>query len=268
MKAASAWWLAGFTALIASVLTLLVLQRNETAILRLEVRAAGQELIELRQLKEQRERLLRDQVSGSELEQLRAESTELERLRADIVASRQSAATAAKPNRILAPRAADAASTTATLDVMNEIVPVGTLINAGRDTAAAAVQTALWAAAGGDVEQLAETLFLDPRARSKAQDLLASLSEEARAEYGTPERLVALFTAKDVPMGGARIIDFKRSDASGARLVAQVMDASGKTRAVGLSVRQIGDIWKIAVPVAAVEKYAQLLKGAPAPPSK
>jgi hypothetical protein len=66
------------------------------------------------------------------------------------------------------------------------------LSDAGRATPEAAFQTLIWAAMKGRDPEMAACVALDSAARAKAESLLAGLSAEARAKYGTPEQLVGL----------------------------------------------------------------------------
>ena len=66
------------------------------------------------------------------------------------------------------------------------------LSDAGRATPEGAFETLIWAAMKGREPELAACVSLDHAARAKAESLLAILSAEARAKYGTPEQLVGL----------------------------------------------------------------------------
>ena len=72
------------------------------------------------------------------------------------------------------------------------------LSDAGRATPEAAFQTLVWAAMKGREPEMAACLALDPAARAKAESLLATLSADARAKYGTAEQLVGLVFSNGV----------------------------------------------------------------------
>jgi hypothetical protein len=72
------------------------------------------------------------------------------------------------------------------------------LSDSGRATPEAALQTLIWAALKGRESELAACVSLDPAARAKAESLLANLSPDARAKYGTPEQLVGLVFSNGV----------------------------------------------------------------------
>ncbi|HTO02198.1 MAG TPA: hypothetical protein VL069_00790 [Opitutus sp.] len=145
--------------------------------------------------------------------------------------------------------------------ITEKMLPVAEWKNAGIATPTAALETALWAAAAGDVEALAGLLSIDPVVRTRVNGLLMNLPVSLRPDYGTPERLIALLAAGDVPLGAAQIHDFKASDSNGTKLTAVLRDTENKYRSANLTLRQEGEAWKIVVPATAVERYAAMLKG-------
>jgi hypothetical protein len=78
--------------------------------------------------------------------------------------------------------------------------------NQGQATPEAAVETMLWAAAGGDLSALKNTLALAPDTQSKAADLLASLPSGISETYASPEDLMALLVAGNVPLDSAQVV--------------------------------------------------------------
>jgi hypothetical protein len=131
--------------------------------------------------------------------------------------------------------------------------------NAGRSTPEAVLETTLWAAAGGDVETLTGCLWLDPSARERAEALFAGLPEQARREFGTPERLLASMTVADILLGNARILG-EYPEADGTELVVRLENVSGRSRNVLLTLRRHGSDWSLAMPGAIVERYAAKLR--------
>lgn len=131
--------------------------------------------------------------------------------------------------------------------------------NVGHATPAAAVETLLWAAAGGDVERLAETLVQAPETRARAEALFASLPPDLRREHATPERLMALMTASVIPLGSAQVVA-EVPNPQGTVLVTSLESPSGQSRMVALSLRTDGQAWRVELPPAAVERYAAQLR--------
>jgi hypothetical protein len=78
--------------------------------------------------------------------------------------------------------------------------------NRGQATAVATIETALWAAAGGDLAALQNLLLLDEAVRFKAETLWAQLPETARASYTSAEQLLAAFATKFLPLGEAQLV--------------------------------------------------------------
>ncbi|PTX91789.1 hypothetical protein [Opitutus sp. ER46] len=144
-------------------------------------------------------------------------------------------------------------------------VPVKDCRQAGYATPQAAFETALWAAAGGDVDAFARSIFfVDDRTRKAAADLLASLPFDAQQRYQTPERLVAELTIPNVPLGQFEVNgwgeakDLTITTVAG-RFWSAEGEASGKTTVVPF--RRQGDEWKVMVLPQVVAHFAAQLQG-------
>ncbi len=138
-------------------------------------------------------------------------------------------------------------------------MPAGLWKNAGRVTPDATLETALWAAAGGDVDTLAGLLRFDGEAEDEANAIFEQLPLALRQELGTSKRLIALMAAKDVPLGSAQIVD-QSGAGYGAQLKTLLVDEQGKSKEVRLSLRLGPAGWHFVVPLSAVEKYARQLQ--------
>src|SRR4051812_41945177 len=113
-----------------------------------------------------------------------ADHAEVARLRDEVAAMRKNAQELARAMQS-AQAPVDKNAT-----IPTNLKPASAWTNAGKATPATAIETVLWAAAGGDVEAVADTIALSPTARQKADALWAQLSDETRAKYGTPEKLM------------------------------------------------------------------------------
>ena len=134
--------------------------------------------------------------------------------------------------------------------------------NAGQATPEATFETALWAGAGGNVESLAGLLSFDADAEVRAEAIFAKLPSPMRQELATPERLIALLVAKDVPLGGAQILGqiTPVDPTAEIKLRVKLLDAEGKSKETNLSLRSQDGSWRFVVSPQVVEKYATLLQ--------
>lgn len=204
----------------------------------------------LEEVQSENVRLRALQVSPEKLTALRADREAVGQLRREIEALERSAALtpalAAPPKPGTAP-----------------IVPSAQWKNAGRATPAAALETALWAAAGGDIDTLAGMIELLPAEQALASEFFAALPDTVRAEHRTPERLIAMMTAKDIPLGSMQVLDF---DDYGTNHMANILVAlrnpQGNTKTTQLSLRRAADGWKLQIPREALQQYARAINPA------
>lgn len=218
-----------------------------------------QQVVELRQqradLPRQRgenQRLAATLPAAEELERLRADHAAIPRLRSEIETLRARAQTAVEEAK-LSERFA-----------VGSKVPHGEWRNAGTATSKATLETVFWAAAGGDIDHFARCLLLpEGRTRERAVALLENLPAAIRGQYGTPERLVAFFAIKDVPLGAAQVVRWDESPAApaSAQVQVQLSSADGQLKDLILRLSQQGADWKLVVPEGAITKYSAMLKG-------
>jgi len=127
----------------------------------------------------------------------------------------------------------------------------------GRATPEAAVETMLWAAAGGDLATLKDTLVLAPDAQSKAVDLLASLPAASGQPLASPEDLMALLVAGNVPLDSAQVVAKQTNQDGNVIEYVRLKDSEGRTRQVYLTLQKVSDMWKLTVPASALAQMAQ-----------
>jgi len=140
-------------------------------------------------------------------------------------------------------------------------LPAAAWRNAGQGTPAAAFETALWAAAGGDVEKLAAVLELDEATRETAAGIFDGLPRALQREVGTPDQLVALLTARAVPLGQAWILGQFDERPQEAEVLARLTDTEGNKRELFLLLRAHEGSWRLVVPPQAMAKYTSFLQG-------
>lgn len=135
--------------------------------------------------------------------------------------------------------------------------PAAAWRNQGQSTPEAAVETMLWAAAGGDLSALKSTLALAPDTQSKAADLLASLPPAASQSYASPEDLMALLVAGNVPLDSAQMVAKQINHDGQVIEYLRLKNSEGRTRPIFLTLQKVSDSWRLTVPVSALDQVAQ-----------
>lgn len=249
------------TAVAAVGATTFLVQRRSVAALRVDLglqRAATQVFEDIRR---EHEHLLAAQPAAGEISQSADTQEALRNARAGVEnLRRQVEMAAANTEQRLRPTERF---------VRGQTIPAAEWRNAGRATPAAALETALWAGAGGDVDTFAKMITLiDSRTQKAAKALLDSLPEAMRAEYGTPERFMAFLSIKDVPLGSVVVRqsnvlqDWPMGEAHQMQLV--LTQADGTQKGASLILLNRGDGWKLVVMESTVAKYAAQLRSAEA----
>lgn len=255
---------------LVSVGVVWAFNRMTTTNLRAQIERARQENAEVASLQGERERLQR--LLHDAEERARRDRTAVEFARAQQeLADRQKPAHRPPPSSL----------------TFGEWLPTSAWKNRGHATPTATVESALWAAAGGDVAALKDMLQLDESVRAKAEAILARLPESSRALYASPEHLIAAFTTKSIPLGAAQLVwqpepgpdeavacvFVKNPEASitPPSAVPLPQGAPGKAppmappnnRAISayLSLRRTDAGWRLVVPLSAVETIAKELGG-------
>lgn len=154
--------------------------------------------------------------------------------------------TAAQPP---APGKVDVANGAETEQLLT-MTPVEKLVNAGRVTPVAAVQTFIWAALNGADDELAAALALDKSAREKAEAWRAALPAESQARYATVEKLPGLFLAEEIVRKAAAVQVLDAND-NGTGLVtvrARTANLSGKVSTSNFPMQLGPDGWRLIIP--------------------
>jgi hypothetical protein len=221
-------------------------QQRSAAELRRQIDRARAQNAELARLQALNQQARASQVSESELESLRADHAVLARVRSDLEKLKQSAQPAAKP----------AARPAAKSEPM---VPTSDWRNAGLGTPRATFETALWAAVNGDSSVLASTMELSPGAKAKAEEVLARLDAGTRAQYESPEQLVAQLTARSIHFTGMSVAS-ELGDAEFKNLVVNLQQPNGQTKRTLLVFHRDETDWRLVVPDNAA--FGAMLQGA------
>ena len=246
--------------------TLWILEKTEGASLDREAGALRQRNREIEALQRERERLHELRPGVEELSSLQRAAAEHARIRRELAAS-EKAEHRTPPTQL----------------ALGQWLSPAAWKNRGQATPTAAVETALWAAAGGDVASLKSLLQLDDAVRTRAGEVLAQLPESARALYPSSDQLIAAFSTKAIPLGDAQLVwqhqsgpddavacVFVKNTEPGAVVlspanpgppekVPPMATPSNQTKLAYLSLRRIDDRWRVVVPMSAVEKIAREL---------
>ena len=251
MKAGFVWSMLLMLAVIIG--GILVWQNLSLAPLRAEVNGLRGVAREVARERVEQLRLEALAVSTEKLERLRAERADIDRVRSELAALRRQR-DGAKPAAVSENLMPDRLS-------VGQVVPAAEWKNRGANTPPAALETALWAATGGDVAAFAALLWLDVAARTAAQRLLERLSPEMRAQYDTPERLLAFLTIQDVPLGSVEVRGWSQLQGNQALTTNLRLTAlDGKQREVTIPLFRLEDQWKLIVVERTVAKYAASLR--------
>jgi hypothetical protein len=144
-------------------------------------------------------------------------------------------------------------------------LPADEWTNAGDKDPLSAMETALWAAAHGEIGTLVRLLSISETTRDQAAAVLARLPEAARGELASPEHLVAMLTAGAVPLGSAHVSAQFDDTPQSARVVLQLIDPNGKPRERVISLRATDAGWRLAVPDAEIQRYFAALRNRAGP---
>ena len=204
---------------------------------------------------------------------------EAERARLHGDAAALDAAAAEREHVLKAPVVAKPVPASAPFAV-GEWTPYTSWSNSGQATPRATLETALWAAAGGDALAMQSLIEIDPAAKIRAGQLLDQLPPAARSSYVTPEALIANVTMKNIPLTQAQVAWYHESDNDHAvvgvlfqnpeaspdavvKIPAGKQDNSppslsdNRTSAIALlELHRSSSGWRLVVPVAAVNRMA------------
>jgi hypothetical protein len=141
------------------------------------------------------------------------------------------------------------------------LTPIEALGNAGRATARSAFATQLWAARTGDIALEASTLTFGPEARARLEALAATLPDDVRTEYDTPEKLMAFMLAGSPhPVGGMQVTGEVDVDANDVTLQTEWQHVDDEVvHQSDVNLVQDADGWKMVVPYSLVNRASNYL---------
>jgi hypothetical protein len=172
-------------AAVAVAVAAAVVSRQRAALRIADPWAAQRRRLEIARLQEENRRLRSEQLPDAERRRLELVRSEGEFLRARLAQLQEKAAHSQS-------------NSSETSDAPRE-VSAKDWIYAGRADPAAAIESVLWSASRGDVEQLAKLICFAPEVRPQADALYGQLPEASKEEYGSPEKVVATLLAGIFP---------------------------------------------------------------------
>lgn len=251
----------GVAAAIAVAATAVTWQQRQTnAELRNEIVALRQQTATTATLRTENQRLVAEKNSDEET--ARTEHEELVQLRAarEAFRQRQAAAGARGQTGAANPRAANAPTPTGTLTP--GMVSLEMMQNVGTATPTATAQTIAWGLQHADTKTVAGLLAFDPTERQKLEAFIATLPEKSRAEYGTPEQVVALLMAGSPrPIAGVQLLSRTQPDPDTEVQIVQWQYQSGEVTQNEIKFHRDENGWKQIVSPALVDRVIAYFKG-------
>jgi len=137
---------------------------------------------------------------------------------------------------------------------------------AGQASPSDTVESVLWSARTGDVDSLTGLITLDKATKAKADAYFAALPGEARAQFGSSEKIVATLIAAQMPTDYAAMATFREVDADpdSALLGVRIQEGSGSQLDLTFKFEREQDNWRLDVPSSVVGDLARQLNPAPA----
>jgi hypothetical protein len=244
--------------LVVAGATGLVLQQKTNTQLHGEIEGLRQQGAENTLLREENQHLA--QVTA-EVAALREEHAELVRLRVEVVALKSQPPEPARASAVQAGGAVGVEKPPA-----SAMVPVEAMGNVGRATPRAAGQTEAWAIQHGDVDTAASLLTFRPEERAKMEAIVAALPDTMRAEYGTPERFMAMAMAGTPrPIAAVQVLDEMEQGPDDYMQHIQLQYSDGRVRTDELQFHREADGWRRVVSPATVDRLITALKNGPLP---
>ena len=236
----------------------LFLQHQKAVLLHIKLDEFRHQREEVAQLRRENQQLSAQAVSPAELAALRDDHASLRRMRQEIDAIK---------SRPPPPAAGE------TQPPAIRLVPANEWQNAGRATAAASVESFLWAATHGDIDALVGMLdFRTAGAGHKLDEVFAGLPADVRERFGTPEKMFATLLAEKMASSVKAMAVIAESDSvpdpsnrQMAALSVRYENADGRQRDQAITLTRDAGEWRFIVTGTAVEDYTRQLTEAAAP---
>lgn len=144
-----------------------------------------------------------------------------------------------------------------------EVRPAGEWRFRGQASPGEALESVLWSARSGDVDHLTSLITLEPHALQRAEEIFSNLPDAAKAQYGSPETIVATLVASQMPTDYLAMAAVHQTEPSpdSALLTVRLEDGTGAQRDLTLKFQQNKDSWSLDVPEPVVSSFAAQLDG-------
>jgi hypothetical protein len=252
MIGSRAGWVA-VAAIACTIAAALAWQRFAMAELAAELiglREAGRELA---QLQTENARLRQGQIPAADLERMdRAVLAALQR-ELEITRQKQEHTTVMRDR----PVSYDAEISGTGADLLRS----GTMRDARGATPQAAGETLIRALGHGDIDTAAEMIAFHPAARTRMEAVVATLPPAFKAEYGTPERLMAFVMAGSPPVATREILSETQTSSGALVQRIKVVLRDGSVRLDQISFQRGGSGWQRLILPGAAEQAAEFLNG-------
>jgi hypothetical protein len=137
---------------------------------------------------------------------------------------------------------------------------------AGRATPRAAFESVLWAANHQEIDRLAGLLNFDTKTRTQMDTFFAKLPEETRAQYGSPEKIVATMMAANMPADVSAISEL--GSATGpdeTTVLMRIQRNDGTQKTTYFKFQRATDGWQMTVPLNILHDYERELTNTSVP---
>jgi hypothetical protein len=141
------------------------------------------------------------------------------------------------------------------------VAPAGDWAFVGSASPADTLESVLWSARTGNVDRLAGLIAFEPKARDEAAAMFAGLPDEARAQFESPEKVVATYVAAQMPEGYVAFAALAggTTDPGTAFQSVRIQDAKGGQHDLWFKFGRSDGGWRLLVPESVVARYASQL---------
>jgi hypothetical protein len=211
---------------------------------------------------------------GAELRILRRQQMDLASLRAENEKLALRPATADEPDRLQNDRAEILRLRAKLAEAKRTPTPTPAPVSiaasewrlAGRVTPKATFEGVLWAATHQEIDGLAGLLGFDAKTRTQMDGFFAKLPKETRAQYGSPEKIVATMLAANMPADLSAASELGSAGTPDeATLLMRIQRNDGTQKTTYFKFQRGADGWQMVVPLNILRDYERELTNTSVP---